>query len=143
MKAVDRFVPMPDWLPQSWQRTLQEFIQYVGVGGVAFLVDFGVLTLALTLGAHHLLAAALGFSAGLVVCFALCVTWVWRGTQARGARDFLVFAVIGIVGFGLTLLGMWLGVDKLHLHPLLTKIVVSGFVLAWNFTLRKLFVFFR
>lgn len=130
-------------LPPAWRETVRQFMQYVVVGGLAFVVDFFTLKLLLQSGAPYLMATTAAFLLGLVVCFSLSVLWVWRGTQARGARDFLLFSLIGVAGLGITVLGMWIGVDVLHFDPLHSKLALAAIVLAWNFTLRKFFVFFR
>lgn len=121
----------------------RELFNYVLVGGLAFAVDYGVLWLTLNLGLHYLPATLLGFCAGLITNYMLCVTWVWRGTQATTLRDFALFTVIGIGGLLLTLLLMWLAVDIAQLSPKLAKPFIAGLVLVWNFGLRRLFVFFR
>lgn len=130
-------------LSPAWRSTVQQFLQYVVVGGLAFVVDFFSLKLLIQAGWPYLLATTAAFLLGLIVCFFLSVLWVWRGTQARGLRDFVVFSLIGVAGLGITVLGMFVGVDLLHFDPLHSKLVIAALVLGWNFTLRKLFVFFR
>ena len=122
---------------------IRAFIKYVAVGGIAFVIDWGTLNLCLWLGLHYMLGTALGFVLGLLTNYSLCVLWVWPGTQARSLRDVSVFALIGLGGLVLTELGMWLSVDFLHFHPSPSKIVLAAIVLVWNFSLRRIFVFFR
>lgn len=129
--------------PLRLRRLLQEFMTYVLVGGLAFLVDYGVLWLSLQAGLHYAPATVLGFCAGLSTNYLLCISWVWRGTSATSLRDFINFALIGIGGLLLTLLLMWLAVDLARLRPELAKPFIAGIVLVWNFGLRRLFVFFR
>lgn len=119
------------------------FFYYSIVGGLAFFIDYGVLWLFLNLGFDYLFATVLGFCAGVAVNYFLCVNWVWPGTRATTLRDFVVFTVIGIGGLLLTLLLMWLAVETAHLDPRLAKPFIAGFVLVWNFGLRRLFVFFH
>lgn len=131
-------------LPAPWQKLAHEFFSYLLVGGLAFIIDYGVLWLAHNpLGLHYLLATLLGFCAGLVTNYLLCITWVWRGTNATTLRDFINFALIGVGGMALTALLMWLAVDLGHLAPELAKPFIAGIVLVWNFGLRRIFVFFR
>ncbi|MDB5814149.1 MAG: GtrA-like protein family [Rhodocyclales bacterium] len=122
---------------------LQAFIKYVAVGGIAFVVDWGTLNLCLWLGLHYMLGTALGFVFGLLTNYSLCVAWVWPGTRARSVRDVIVFSLIGLGGLALTELGMWLSVGLMHFHPSPSKIVLAAIVLVWNFSLRRIFVFFH
>jgi putative flippase GtrA len=130
-------------LPAPLFRLAREFLGYLLVGGLAFAVDYGVLWLCLSLGLHYVAATLLGFAAGLATNYLLCISWVWRGTQATTLRDFINFSLIGIGGLLLTLALMWLAVDIARLTPTLAKPFIAGIVLVWNFGLRRLFVFFR
>lgn len=120
-----------------------QFLRYVAVGGVAFVIDFLVLTGALDLGIHYIPATIIAFIAGLLVNYCLCVLWVWSGTQARSFKDILIFALIGVGGLLLTVCLMWLLVDIFSFDVKISKIMVAALVLMWNFGLRKIFVFFK
>ena len=93
------------------------FVKYVVVGGAAFVVDFGLFSLCVSAGLHYLIAVTLGFCAGIVTNYLLCVLWVWRGTEARTVRDVVIFTLVGLGGLALTWLGMWICVDLLHWAP--------------------------
>ena len=120
-----------------------QFLRYTLVGGLAFIIDFGLLSAVLYLDGHYLLATLIGFVGGLITNYLLCVLWVWRGTQAKTARDILVFSLIGVGGLLLTALLMWMSVGLLTLDPQISKLFIAALVLVWNFGLRRLFVFFR
>lgn len=125
------------------QKLLLQFVRYALVGGLAFVVDFALLSTALYFGWHYLLATLIGFIGGLATIYLLCVFWVWRGTQAKTARDLLVFTLIGVGGLMLTALLMWVSVGLLAFDPQISKLFIAAIVLVWNFGLRRLFVFFR
>lgn len=129
-----------------------EFFRYAIVGGIAFLADYGTLFLfqevILTGGtAWELFAStAAGFIAGLAVNYILSLTFVFRKKDNRSGRSFgafLIFAVVGIVGLGLTELIMYLGTELLHISYLIVKIIAAAIVLVWNYAGRKLLIFDR
>lgn len=122
---------------------IQQFIKYAGVGGIAFICDYAVFALGLFLHIHYLVAAFLAFCAGITVSYLMCVVWVWRGTEATTLKDMTLFVLIGVVGLLLTLVLMWIFVEFFSFHPMLSKLVVAGLVVIWNFGMRKTFVFFR
>jgi putative flippase GtrA len=124
-------------------RLILQFMRYTLVGGLAFVVDFGLLSAVLYLDGHYLLATLIGFIGGLITNYLLCVFWVWRGTQAKTTRDIVVFSLIGVGGLLLTAFLMWVSVDLLALDPQISKLFIAALVLVWNFGLRRLFVFFR
>ena len=127
-----------------------EFLRYAVVGGIAFLVDFGTLVACeelvfkrLSFGVY--LATVCGFVAGLLMNYFLSLRYVFVQEKDRGKGRsfgaFVVFGVIGLVGLGLTELGMWFGIECLVWNYMIVKILVTGCVLMWNYLGRKLIVF--
>ena len=123
---------------------LRQFSRYVVVGGLAFLIDFGSLYLLTEFaGFHYLISAAVAFLLGLLTNYCLCRLWVFdRRTMESASLEFLIFAVIGIVGLGLNEVIMWFVVEVIHLQYLIGKVISAGIVLIWNFGARK-FILFR
>lgn len=128
-----------------------EFMRYVVVGGIAFVVDAGTLYLlkrfVLSGGSDWELfvCTALGFVAGLAVNYILSLVFVFKQknnkNSGKSVAGFLIFAVVGLIGLGLTELGMYIGVQVWGWHVLITKVLVAGIVLVWNYAGRKIFVF--
>jgi len=126
-------------------RTLVQLARYTVVGGAAYVVDFGSLWALTDLaGVHYLVSAAIAFCLGLAVNYTLSVAWVFSA-RTLGSRwaELGVFAFIGVVGIGFNELCMALLTGLLGVHYLLSKIVSTFFVFAWNFTARKLVLFRR
>ena len=135
---------------QQLKRLFFEFVRYCLVGGLAFLVDFGVLVLFNTIlpelyGYRLYVATAIGFIAGLVFNYIFSLLFVFKSARqskaGRSAGAFVIFTVIGLVGLGLTELGMYAGTTLLAINYMLVKIVVTAVVLMWNYIGRKLFIF--
>lgn len=132
-----------------------EFMRYVVVGGLSFVVDMLGLLLGREVLFTHLapsvdltLSAALGFILGLLANYVLSNAWVFRREeqQARGrsGRGFVLFTIIGLIGLGLTELGMHLGVSLVgdqSFAYLGVKIVVAALVLIWNYGARKWLIY--
>lgn len=119
------------------------FFRYVLVGGLAFLVDFGLLhELTDHFGWPYLRSAAVGFVCGLIVNYILSVAWVFRERVVQDKRwEFLIFALIGLAGLGLTEGFMYVFVDKLGIPHLRAKLIVVVVVFMWNYYARKLILF--
>lgn len=128
-----------------------EFLRYIFVGGTAFLVDCGVLYITRTFilageSAYSVyIATALGFTAGLIYNYLLSLSFVFKSARERNKGKsvgaFLLFAVIGIIGLGLTEAGMYLLFGLLDVHYLIAKVFIAGVVLVWNYAARKLLIF--
>ena len=138
-------------IPEKYQKLFWEFFRYAVVGGIAFVADWGTLFIFREYifnggtKAGLFAATAAGFIAGLIVNYVLSIIFVFRKSEnkssGKGVRAFAVFTVIGIIGLGLTELGMYAGVYLLDWHYLIVKIIVAALVLIWNYCGRKIFVF--
>lgn len=134
-------------------KLFREFFRYAVVGGIAFLADSGTLFVFkefILKGGSEIelfLSTAAGFIAGLLINYILSLVFVFKHSEnknsGKSAMGFIVFTVIGLIGLGLTELGMYVGVYLLNLHYILTKIIVAALVLVWNYCGRKIFVFGR
>lgn len=133
---------------------IKEFFRYVLVGGVSFLADFGTLTFFEEVVFRQqredwqiFVSTAAGFIVGLAVNYILSLVFVFRASDNRSSGksvgEFVIFALVGVVGLGITEGLMHLGVNVLHFHYMLTKIVAAGIVLVWNYLGRKILVFNR
>ncbi len=134
---------------EKQKQLLFEFMRYVIVGGVAFVVDAGVMTLTKELAHWHLaVCVALGFAAGLLANYLLSAIFVFRTAEQKERSHrvvaFLIYATVGVIGLGLTELGMFIGVSIVGSDGfwyVLVKCFVAGVVLVWNYIGRKIFVY--
>lgn len=156
---------------QTKKELFWEIFRFLLVGGTATVVDYLVfwvfdgLLFPLISSAKAwqvialVLATAFGFCAGLLVNWALSVKFVFRAVrdkeEASSKKSFWVFTVIGVIGLGITEVGVLLLVWLLPEFPLfgvtqvlgtswakwLAKVIMTCIVLVWNYVGRKLLVF--
>ena len=124
-----------------------QFLRYFVTGGLAFIVDFGVFSLALYyFDIHYLIANLIGLMAGNVVNYLLSLGWVFsaekRKMEKHRVLEITVFVVISLIGVGLNEVLMLFMVGKLSLNEMFSKVVAAGVVLVYNFLARK-FILFR
>lgn len=127
----------------STRKLAGQFMRYIGVGGAAFIVDFACLW-ALTehVGLHYLLAATLGFSAGLVTNYLLCLIWVFDYRRmSNRLHEFAVFGTVGIAGLLLNNLLLYVLTDYGGLHYLISKLFAAAVILMFNFSVRRWLLF--
>lgn len=118
--------------------TFIQFFRYIFVGGFAFLVDAFVLWLCEKF-VHYMIAAAIAFVVGLAANYLLSIFFVFSESKQvkNKAAEFIAYAVIGVIGLGLTEVIMYLLTDICGLYFLMSKIIAAAIVLAWNFVARK------
>jgi len=127
----------------TYARWLSEFLKYFVAGGLAFVFDFSVLMLLYRIfHVHYLIAAAIGLLFGFTITYVLSIKWVFRNRSVSDQRsEVSIFFVIGMVGFVLSELIMWIGVDILLFTVPMTKLIATGIVFVWNFLIRKILLF--
>ena len=120
-----------------------QLARYLLVGGIAFLADFATLfVLTDWFHVHYLHSAVIAFLAGMGLNYLLSIAWVFKVRVVKNAKlEFLLFALIGIIGLGLNEIILWLltqGLDLFYLH---SKVVATVVILGWNFSARKVLLF--
>lgn len=126
------------------QNGFLQFFRYVFVGGIATVVDWGVLFVLTDFAKlYHMVSAVLAFVAGLGANFLLSKLLVFSGSQSRVSpvAEFAGYALIGLVGLGITELILLAFTNGLHLHYMLSKAIATVIVLAWNYLARKLIIY--
>lgn len=138
------------------KKLLLEFLRYAIVGGVSAIVDMAVnfAVLFYMLGGTKddkglvAISVAAGFVVGLAVNFLLSNIFVFNEKEqkekGRTVGAFLIYALVGIIGFGLTegltILGTYF-IGNEGIWYLVLTCFVKGIVLIWNYVGRKIFVY--
>lgn len=121
-----------------------QLFRYLFVGGLAFVVDYGLLfVLTEYAGLHYLASATIAFIAGLTVNYFLSTSWIFRSGAVikNKVGEFVVFALIGVVGLVLTNVLLFLFTDVCGIHYMVSKLITTALVMLWNFFGRKLILF--
>jgi len=117
-----------------------QFFRYVFVGGIATVVDWGTLFLLTDfVHIHYLLSAVVAFVAGLIANYILSQLLVFKANEAKvnAVMEFVFYALIGIIGLGITELIMFLFTAYWNVHYMLSKVIATVLVLFWNYLARK------
>lgn len=124
-----------------FSNSVHQFFRYLFCGAMATLADISILFV-LTYFFHfnHLVAAAFGFAAGVITNYTLNISLVFQ-SSGKKRKEFPMFALVGIGGLAWTEIILWILVDNLNTHLAIAKAVAVVLVLAWNFFMRKKFVF--
>ncbi|MBR5872659.1 MAG: GtrA family protein [Oscillospiraceae bacterium] len=120
-----------------------QFFRYIFVGGASFVTDYVLLYVITEMGVNYLVSGVISFIAGLCVNFALSKLLVFskKTSGAEKAKEFTVFAIIAVLGLGLTELLMWLFTEKLSWYYMLSKALAAIIVLFWNFFMKKILLY--
>ncbi|MBQ7792275.1 MAG: GtrA family protein [Clostridia bacterium] len=122
---------------------LVQFFRYAFVGGIATIVDWSVQFFVTNAGVHYLLVAIFAFLAGLICNFLLSKLFVFQAEKANMnlSFEFVSYAIIGIIGLGITMAIMYFITEKLAVSFMISKMIATAIVLVWNFLARKVFIY--
>jgi putative flippase GtrA len=112
------------------------------VGGIAFLIDYGVLVFCKeVLNFDVLISAAFGFCISVIFNYIASVKWVFDVNEDNSkGKNFVLFIIFSVIGLLLTELIMHVGVNVLHFNYMIIKIVSTAIVMVFNFITRKMFL---
>ncbi|MDR2197695.1 MAG: GtrA family protein [Coriobacteriales bacterium] len=123
-------------------RLLSQILKFGMVGGLAFLIDFGLLVLLTELvGLNYLVSATISFIVSVIFNYLASMRFVFAHKEGlTRQREFAIFVVLSVIGLILNDLIMWVGTDLGGIDYRLTKIVAAALVMVWNFGTKKAFL---
>lgn len=135
-----------------------QFFRFCFVGGAATIVDMAVgvvfrnilpFDFILNLGLFTLsldaVSSAFGFIAGLVTNYLLSISWVFKRNDINRVKEFIIFAIIGIIGLSINtgvmeILGKII-VKANDILFIAKKVIATLVTMIWNFAGRKLILY--
>ncbi len=129
-------------IKKLWENKLiRQIIRFGIVGGLAFIIDYGVYALLTQVfSVYYILASVISFSLSVIFNYILSITWVFDVNKKQGVKEFIVFIVLSVIGLLLNSLILYLSVELLHIHNLIGKIIATIIVMIYNFITRKIFI---
>lgn len=124
---------------EKTDNVILQFIRYFFVGGVAAVVNIGMLYVFTDLcHIYYLVSNVISFILGLIVNYILSKKLVFQDeTTISKTKEFLIYAIIGVVGLGIDTLLIGLFTSVMNIYYMLSKILSTMIVFVWNFGARK------
>lgn len=122
-----------------------QFIRYATVGTVNTALDFGIYS-GLTRGfefwrEYYLLANGLTFIVVVTWSFFWNKYWTFKNRERQHAMQYLKFVIATFGGLGIAEGVLYVGVEVLSLHDILSKVIAAPLVVFWNFSAYRFWAF--
>lgn len=134
------------------KQLITQFLKFGIVGGLSFVIDYGIMVLLKEVfGVYYLAAAFISFSVSVIFNYVCSMRYVFVSREdISKKREFITFVILSVIGLGINELVMWITVDKLPVDQILSidkdkvylvaKLVATVVVTFWNFVTRKIFL---
>ena len=120
---------------------MRQFVKFTGVGFVSAIGHYGLLIALVQIAAVPAVpASAAGALLGAWINYSLNYHYTFRSTRQH-RESVLRFAVVAAIGLVLNTLFMWVGVELIGAHYLLSQVVTTGLVLIWSFASNRYWTF--
>lgn len=122
------------------KKLINQILKFGVVGGIAFVIDFGILfLLAKVIGLNELISAAISFIISLTFNYFLSTKWVFEAKK-QTPKEVIIFVLLSVVGLGINEVLIYLGTKKLGIDVMIVKLFATAIVMVYNFITRKLII---
>ena len=124
------------------KKLFEQIIKCGIVGGLAFLIDYGIMVLCKEVFKFDVLVAAgFGFTVSVIFNYIASVKWVFNVNENNSkSKQFITFIIFSIIGLIITEIIMYIGTDIIKISYLIVKVGATLIVMVFNFITRKLFL---
>ena len=120
------------------KKLINQILKFGVVGGIAFVIDYGILfLLAKVIGLNELISAAISFIISLTFNYFLSTKWVFEAKK-QTPKEVIIFVLLSVVGLGINEVIIYLGTKKLGIDVMIVKLFATAIVMVYNFITRKL-----
>lgn len=126
----------------SMKNLIVQIVKFGFVGGLCFVIDYGLLVILTELfSINYLISAVISFLVSVTVNYLLSVRYVFNTRDNMShVTEVTVFIALSAVGLVINEIIMWLFTDRLAVHYLISKLIATFIVMVYNFITRKLFL---
>ena len=122
------------------KKLINQILKFGVVGGIAFVIDYGILfLLAKVIELNELISAAISFIVSLTFNYFLSTKWVFDAKK-QTPKEVIIFVLLSVVGLGINEVLIYLGTKILGIDVMIVKLFATAIVMVYNFITRKLII---
>jgi len=119
-----------------------QLFRYIIVGGTAAIIDWSLYWLIINIFMIGYLAAAfLSFTAATFYNYFLVINWVFYQKRFKRMTELLLVLLVSVIGLAINQLSLLFLIEYISFHYMWAKVLATGIVFFWNFSIRKYYIF--
>ncbi|MBR5500324.1 MAG: GtrA family protein [Clostridia bacterium] len=119
----------------------KEFLLYLVVGGIATVSEWVFFFIFDKCHIHYAIATTIAYVLSTFVNWLAGRILVFKESKQSFAKEIISVYVASIIGLLLNLFIMWVAVDLFTCSEMISKVVATVIVFAYNFLIRKLVIY--
>ena len=129
-------------LKKEQRDLLLQIFKFVIVGGISTIIDWIIYYICYKyLKINPLISNIIGFSISVIYNFIASVNWVFNVNKSKNKKSiFVQFILFSIIGLLISEALLFIFINKIGMHAMLSKIIATAIVMTFNFVTRKIFL---
>ncbi len=122
-------------------KLVKQILRFGVVGGLAFIIDYIVLyVLTDIFHIYYLISSCISFTVSVIFNYILSIKWVFDVNKKQDMHEFIVFIILSVIGLIINSIIMYIMVDIISIHYMISKLLATLIVMVYNFITRKIFI---
>ena len=123
-------------------KTIIQLFRYIFLGNISNIADFSILyILTDVIKVHYVLSAAISFIIGVLINYLINIKWIFHRGKYSFHNELILIIIVSLVGMYLSIIIIYVFVEYINFHYMVSKVISSIFVMFWNFYSRKKWIF--
>ena len=119
----------------------EKFIKYIIVGFSSFIIEYGLFVILFkVIEINELVANTLAISAAFLFNFLMNRLWSFKSREKIG-KQFVLYSLLFVFNMMISNLFIWASGIYLGISPVISKVLIMGLIVTWNFVIYRKIIY--
>jgi len=120
---------------------IEQFVKYAVTGFVAFVAEYGTFYLLNHVAkVWYIWSNSVAMTLGVAISFFMNRYWSFK-SKGNFIRQFVSYGILYLINLAISKGLMALLIDTVNIKPLISKLIVIGILICWNFIIYRKVIF--